>query len=390
MFADDTCLFIEVEDTSEAADLINNDLSNIKTWADQWLVTFSPPKTEEMVITTRNARHHPDLFLGTELITRVNNHKHLGVTLSNNLTWKDHIDTIVIKATKRLGIMRPLKHRVDRKTLETIYKSFIRPIMEYADILWDNPNDRSLDRLETIQQNAARIVTGGTKRCSREGLYNETLWESLQSRRSFHRLSLMFTIVHNTAPVYLRNLLPAYRNDLTNYNLRNRRNLTAPQGRLEVTRNSFFPSTVSSWNNLPQQVRDLPSINAFKSNHKNRLPKPNFLYNIGERLNQIIHARLRIGCSLLKFDLYHNLHVIPDSTCTCDLSCEETAYHFFFDCPLFTLQRIQLNHDMAPLELTNLSLETLLHGNPDFDMETNILVLKSIHLFFKSTERFST
>ena len=245
LFADDTCLFIEVEDSTEAAYLINEDLKKIQTWASKWLVTFSPPKTEEMVITTKTPRPHPDLKFGTEIIKRVTSHKHLGVILTNNLTWKEHVDSVVSRATKRLGILKSLKYKLDRRTLEIIYKSYIRPIMEYADIVWDCPvnNLNSLDRLENIQLNAARVVTGATRRCSREALYKDTGWEKLHERRSFHRLTLMFTIVYNTAPQYLRTLLPDLVSNRTNYNLRNRNAINIPFGRLETTRNSFFPTT---------------------------------------------------------------------------------------------------------------------------------------------------
>jgi len=75
-------------------------------------------------------------------------------------------------ANRHLGILRPLKHKVDRRTLETIYKSFVRPLLEYADILWDSPVEvtRSLDVLEGIQLSAARLVTGATERCNRAKL----------------------------------------------------------------------------------------------------------------------------------------------------------------------------------------------------------------------------
>ena len=74
----------------------------------------------------------------------------------------------------------------------------------HGDIVWDSTL-QALDPLETIQRNAARIVTGATARSSAQGLYDETAWQPLSDRRQFHRLSLYYSIVNGKAPNYLIN-----------------------------------------------------------------------------------------------------------------------------------------------------------------------------------------
>ena len=88
--------------------------------------------------------------------------------------------------------MRKLKFTLDRKSLETIYFSFIRPLLEYADVVWDNCTQYEVDELEKIYIEAARIVTGATKLVSIDSLYTETGWETLASRRLNHKLLLFF------------------------------------------------------------------------------------------------------------------------------------------------------------------------------------------------------
>ena len=70
-----------------------------------------------------------------------------------------HIDDIKEKAWTRINIMRRLKYDLDRKYLETIYKSFIRPLLEYADVIWDNCTQQNKNELELVQLEAARIST---------------------------------------------------------------------------------------------------------------------------------------------------------------------------------------------------------------------------------------
>ena len=68
------------------------------------------------------------------------------------------------------------------------YFSFVRPVLEYADIIWDNIPEYLVNKIESIQLEAARIVTEGNRLASRHLLYKETGWEPLSKRRENHRL----------------------------------------------------------------------------------------------------------------------------------------------------------------------------------------------------------
>ena len=86
------------------------------------------------------------------------------------------------KTWQRIYIMRRCKFLLDRRSLQTIYFSFIRPILEYADVVWNNCTKDEADELELIQNEAARIVTGATRLVSIESLLVETGWEYLSER----------------------------------------------------------------------------------------------------------------------------------------------------------------------------------------------------------------
>ena len=109
MFADDTCLFIEVDNRDEAAALIDEDLEGISQWAGDWLVTFSSHKTKTLTISNKTNVHlHPDLHLDGHIIEAVDHHKHLGVTLSHNLRWNYPINELVSNTSKKLDLMHGL------------------------------------------------------------------------------------------------------------------------------------------------------------------------------------------------------------------------------------------------------------------------------------------
>lgn len=86
--------------------------------------------------------------MNNQPIVEVKYHKHLGVTFSSDCTWHDHLSQIKTKAWHRINIMRKLKFTLDRKSLQAIYFAFIRPLLEYADTVWDNCTQYEVNELE--------------------------------------------------------------------------------------------------------------------------------------------------------------------------------------------------------------------------------------------------
>ena len=183
LFADDTSLSIIVENPDMAAELLNMDLEKIMEWAKRWLVTFYPTKTESLLISRKiNQPVHPPLFMDNQIIEEVSSHKHLGIFLSNGCSWHKHIDYVKEKAWVRINVMRRLKFRLNRKSLENIYFRFIKPLLEYADVIWDNCTYYEKLELDKIQSEAARIVSGATKLVSLHALYEDVGLESLEKK----------------------------------------------------------------------------------------------------------------------------------------------------------------------------------------------------------------
>ena len=88
----------------------------------------------------------PILLFEKTPILFVEHHKHLGLTLSNNGKWYEHINNLTKSASTILGIMRNLKFRLKRDSLNQIYISFLRPILEYASLAWNNCTERERER----------------------------------------------------------------------------------------------------------------------------------------------------------------------------------------------------------------------------------------------------
>ena len=119
MFADDTSLFIDVDNKVAAAEHLEEDLRAISGWAKTWLVTFSPPKTETLIVSNKcHLESHPTIHIDGNPLTEVHFHKHVGVTLSRDLSWHRHISSVSNKARSVLNMMSRYKFLLDRKSLE--------------------------------------------------------------------------------------------------------------------------------------------------------------------------------------------------------------------------------------------------------------------------------
>ena len=162
LFADDTSLYIVINDPVQDAETLNYDLHVISTWAKTWLVTFNPNKTESLLISRKNMKpNHPPLSMNNVVISEVENHKHLGLNLNTLGTWHNHIEDISKKAWKRINMLRNLKFVLDRISLQKIYFTFIRPIFEYADIIWNNCTEAASEKLEKNSNRSSKNCNWG-------------------------------------------------------------------------------------------------------------------------------------------------------------------------------------------------------------------------------------
>ena len=147
LFADDTSIFSFVKNINESQNQMNDDLLKINNWASQWKMIFNPDlsKSANDVIFTRrlNKNNHPPLNFNQSHVTYQTSTKHLGMILDNKLDFNLHLDEKITKAYKGIGLIKKLQPIICRKALLNIYKSIVRPHLDYGDIIYDKPNNNS-------------------------------------------------------------------------------------------------------------------------------------------------------------------------------------------------------------------------------------------------------
>ena len=167
-------LYSIVSDPLASAAELNHDLEQINAWAYQWKMSFNPDPTKQAVEITFSQKKvkpcHPPLYFNGSLVKIVSNHKHLGLILDSNLSFSYHIDEKIATAKRGIGIIKHLSNYCPVKTLDQIYKMFVRPYLDYYDVIYNAPfivNEfdslitlpHSMERLERVQYQAALAVT---------------------------------------------------------------------------------------------------------------------------------------------------------------------------------------------------------------------------------------
>ena len=192
---------------------LNQDLEKINDWAFQLKMTFNPDRSKQAqeIIFSRKVKKatHTPLLFNNNNVSQVNFQKHLGVILDVKLTFEEHLENVFNKTNKTIGLLRKLSNLLPRQALVTIYKAFVRPYLDYGNVLYDQAFNNSFHaKIESIQYNACLAIAGAIRGTSREKIYQELGLESLKLRHWYRKLCLFYKIFKNEHPKYLFNIIP--------------------------------------------------------------------------------------------------------------------------------------------------------------------------------------
>ena len=145
-----------MEDKNESANVISDDLLLISKWAFNWKMFFNPNPSrsgQEVSFQEKDQiQNHPTISLNNVQVERSSDEKHLGIILDEKLNFKQHIDSAISKVNKGISVIKKLRHFLPRNLLVTIYKAFLRPLLDYGDIIYDQLHNVSFcEKLESVQ-----------------------------------------------------------------------------------------------------------------------------------------------------------------------------------------------------------------------------------------------
>jgi hypothetical protein len=256
-YADDTKLYVNPLISHSA---LQNDLNLLSNWCQSWALPLNISKCEVLHMGKNN--QNLSYYIDGSKLPAVNSHVDLGVLVTNDLSWSDHILKTVKKANKILFLIKRTFCRSSYITMSKLFKLYVRPILEFANTVWHPVLVRDQKLLENVQRKFTRHCFRHCERTNYMRRMSEMKLIPLIARKRRGDLIFSFKILKGIAE---------NSNLLSLYHLRNNSRLRGHPLTLQVrpfkthVRKFFLPSRVTEdWNSLTTDIVDLANVNQFK------------------------------------------------------------------------------------------------------------------------------
>jgi len=270
LFADDTAIYCGDNSISNVNQTLQIDVENAIKWFKDNLLTVNIDKSCAILIGTNQRLQKQNLSISVEnmSLSNVDSIKYLGVTIDQNLSWNTHISAICKKVSPKIEMLRKLKCKLPRDQICIIYESIIQPHFDYCISVWGHTSKNNITLLQRLQNRAARVITGVYDwNYSASKLVKSLGWMTIEERVKYFTLLLAYKSINGKAPSYLCDKFKLYESSYCT-RATDGFKLTEPKPNLDIFKRSFIYSSTKLWNNLPQDLKESPSINSFKYNCK--------------------------------------------------------------------------------------------------------------------------
>ena len=160
LFADDTKIFREITCKEDAVEL-QSDIDSLDKWSKKWLLSFNLTKCHVLTIgKVFNIQCTQRYKLSNQELEHVFEEKDLGVIIDADLKFEEHISSKVNKANALVGLIRRTFSFLDATLFKKLYVSFVRPHLEYAQVVWSPYLKKYKNMLENVQIRATKLVDG--------------------------------------------------------------------------------------------------------------------------------------------------------------------------------------------------------------------------------------
>ena len=261
LFAVDCVVYRQIDSTQDHV-ILQEDLNNLFDWSNTWQMKFNVDKCVIMNIGNLKIKAKHEYRMNNQILETVKHHPYLGVELTDNMKYNNHINTITSKASRVLGFVKPNLKHCPGTVKERAYQTLVRPKLEDSSPIWNPQQKTQIKQLEQVQRNAARFVLNKPYNyqspSSVTTMLQQLNWPTLEDRRKAAGQILMFKVINNLVAVpqsYLPLRSPRYVNSVR---------FITYHCRLSIYQHSFFPRTVTYWNQLPVSITNLQCLDSFK------------------------------------------------------------------------------------------------------------------------------
>ena len=259
LFADDAKLYTGAG-TALGRDQLQSDLDALAAWSRKWMLPFNTAKCTILHLGSRNER--ATYTIHDVALRQSEVEKDLGVHMDSLLKFRKQAAGATSKGNRILGLIRHSFSHIDAKTLPLLYKTLVRPHLEYGNQVWGPFNMADKRLVERVQRRATKLVPT-IRHLSYEERLRALKLPSLQYRRRRGDMITMYNIMHERVNLDKEELFAAPPTARTRgHPLK----VAKLQAFTRVRCNHFSVRVVNDWNSLPEAVVCSPSLDSFKNN----------------------------------------------------------------------------------------------------------------------------
>jgi len=253
LFADDTKLYNR-NDTEEERFKLQEDLNMLNSWSKTWLLNFNADKC---TVVSVHPKKNENYYLNGQSLKHVNQQKDLGILITDDLKPSKHIDSICKSANNLTGLVKRCFTKSqnvyrEKEKIEILYKSIIRPKLEYGSVIWSPWMEKDKIKLEKQQKKFLALSE------------IEINLPSLEQRRRIADMSETFKIMNNEYKLNPENMFRRSDNILRGHS----KKLFKPSSRIDAHKNFYCQRVITPWNKLPEAMVVAQDAHEFRSKMK--------------------------------------------------------------------------------------------------------------------------
>ena len=265
MYADDTRLIFVSDSVTHINDCVNDDLNNLKSWLRGNKLSLNVAKTHSLVVGSRKRLKDinddrvtkSSFVVGEENVSIVEYIKYLGVIVDKHLSWDEQISAVTKKVSRGLGMLRFSKKYLPIVTVQKMHRSLVEPYFRYSCPVWEVADINAINRLQKLQNRAARIVTNSAYDAL--PIIKKLGWPTINELIESETLKMVYKSINNQAPIYLTEMF---------VRLSDAR-MAVPQRKVAFGQKCFSYKGAKLWNDLSVEVKSSKSYEIFKTRINN-------------------------------------------------------------------------------------------------------------------------
>ena len=270
LFADDTALFIQGKDIHLIFNKMKNCMIKLTDWFSCNRLTLNLTKTCYSIFHGPK-KHIPRMYnkmtLNGNVIHRENKVKYLGLMIDEKLSWKDHIDYLIVSLSKFYGIFNKIKYFVPKRHKLAIYNAYVLSKICYGIEIYGSMSETLSNRLQIVSNKLLKILFNMSPFHSTNQLHKELDILKVKDVYKSRVLKFVFQCLNHTMLCMYNNYFQK-RRSLHDRNLRDMKNLHVPVGYSAIALSSTRINGAKLWNELPLEIRKIDDAICFKNSLK--------------------------------------------------------------------------------------------------------------------------